>query len=1711
MDVFALRDQIVGEYRDYVESFVNILDDRIAAFVRARLTDGELWPEAVLQLNPAYEPAATLGELASRGIVRTETARFFGPALRLYRHQQEALEAALRNEPYVVTTGTGSGKSLTYLIPIVDRVFRDAPERRTVRAVIVYPMNALINSQLDALDRFKKKNWPDCPLDFKRYTGQEKDDDRQAIIDNPPHVLLTNYVMLEYMLIRPYERTLLQQATRDLRMLVLDELHVYRGRQGADVAMLVRRVRQRAGRPDLQSVGTSATLATEGDRDARRARVAEVASTLFGTTVPARNVVDESLRRVVQVAAPRTRDELRAAVQQPPPTAALDAVIRHPLAAWVEETFGLDLEDGRLVRRRPLAFADGLRRLIAETDLPDDLCRDRLTAVLDAGNRVQTSTGEPVFAFRLHQFLSSGSSVFATLQDPEARHLTMEGQYVAPGDEAGERRLLFPLAFCRECGQEYYLVSTIEEDGEARLIPRSPLLNASDDEMRGSSGYVALERDALWSDDEDLPESWYEVRASGPRLKENYSKHKPIRSWIKPDGTLSDEQVDGAVEGWLQPRPLMLCLRCRAAYDLRERSDFAKLATLSQTGRSTATTLVASAAVVDMRAADGIDRSSCKVLSFTDSRQDASLQAGHLNDFVQVASLRGGLVRAIEREGPLAFDRLGMAVFEALDLDADQFMEEAVASGPGYESARAAMIDLLEYRAFEDLRRAWRVAQPNLEQCGLLRIGYAGLGELARDDARWTGAPVMSTVPAERREQVLRAVLDYLRGALAIDAKCLTGDAIKQLTTRTERLRDPWSIDEHETLRRGVVALLPNVTAARGDERLTIGLGFRSAVGRYLRSRHTWGILADLSAVHVEDLVQVIVGVLRGHILTVVRRQGDDYGVQIIAGALRWEKGDGRAPGPDPVRSRSLHLRRPERLRTEPNRYFKRLYEERALGLVGVTGREHTGQVKAEERAEREGDFRSGRLPTLFCSPTMELGIDIADLSVVHMRNVPPTPANYAQRGGRAGRGGRPALVLAFCSQGNAHDQYFFRNKQKMIAGAVAPARMDLFNKDLIVAHLHSAWLAIVNLDVGRSMADLLDLEDPAYPVQPEKRAKLELSEARRHDVVEAFRQVVGPDMLGASSVDWLTDEWLTAIVRDAPRAFDVALKRWRELYRAAVEQRTAARRKIDAPRLKPEERRAADQQEREAKREIDLLLNRGDVTEADFYPYRYLANEGFLPGYNFPRLPLRALVTAGDESHAIDRPRFLGLSEFGPQNVIYHEGRKHRVSTCVLPAGGLDERFTRAKLCTTCGYLHPGEWAQADVCEHCGTTFDGDNHDFPQFLFEQPTVRAIRWARITSDEEERAREGYFVTTHYRFAPSNGARRVEVRFDGAMLMDVTLAPQAEIWRINHGWRRAADRDGFTIDLETGRWRKREGDDVEGGVPDAASKLARSGVKPYVSDSRNVLLLRPRLGSSILSGFLPTLGYALQRGIQFVYQVEEHEVEVEVVGTGDNERLLLWEAAEGGTGVWDRLLADRSGFAEVAREALRVCHFDPETGDEDAGTPKRCAVACYDCLLSYTNQPDHRHLDRHLIRDFLLRLARAEVVQASGTRSYDEQYRWLRDRTDPNSDLEREFLDHLYQNKRRLPDRTQHRPEDDVAVQTDFYYERSSVGLANGSRPGVCVFVDGPSHDQPEENARDRAVREELADRGYRVVVMRYDRGFAEQLGAYLDVFGESKD
>src|SRR5215469_2456789 len=929
MDVFALREKVVSDYRQYIESFVRINDEAINNFVQKRFETGALWPDAILQLNPAYESGPTLDELAAQGVILKVTADFFrgrdGKSLRLYRHQQQAIEIARRSESYVVTTGTGSGKSLTYLIPIVDHVLRNQPEKRRVRAIIVYPMNALINSQQKALQEYADRN-PGMPIRFAQYTGQVKDEARQQILDNPPHILLTNYVMLEYMMLRPDERVFTDAAVASLQFLVLDELHTYRGRQGADVAMLMRRLRERSGNARLLNIGTSATVASGGKREDRRRAAAQVATKLFGTAIPPENVVDEALRREIQVSAPQSSADLRRQVETQTPQD-LSSFLKSPLAAWTENIFGLDEEDGRLVRRKPITFHEGVQQLSQQSGLDQSSCAAKLREVLANGNKLRNEMGEPNFAFRLHQFLAAGGTVYATLESAHKRYLTLEGQHYAPGD--GGERLLYPLVFCRECGQEYYMVSWV--GGEAgTLFPRLPFLTASDDDDNADAkrGYVALnatEEGPLWTEAhvDDLPDFWYEPRSG--RLKREYGHHVPKTLKVEAKGKVGSE----GTEVWFEQWPFLLCLRCGAAFDRTEKNEFKKLSRLSNAGRSTATTVVSGSSIVQLREDKLVQPEAQKLMSFTDNRQDASLQAGHFNDFIQVGLLRAALFKALQEATVLEHYNVTQAVFKAMGLDQKLYAKEPAQYGPGKSRNEDSFQRLLEYRLYEDLRRGWRVAQPNLEQCGLLIIDYPGLHEICETTEPWAQHPLLAQATPDIREKVVKAFLDFLRKEMAIDVKVLDSEEQNELRRRVEQnLREPWALDDQDRLLESAVFLLPPGRPNSARERSLDPS--RSKLGKYLRQRTLWGLSNNLTSDDGERLIRSLVDILKGSYVTVVPTEQAQDGIQLQAGALQWKLGDGTPPPSDPVRSKRMISERLRKAGRQSNEFFAQLYKETA-------------------------------------------------------------------------------------------------------------------------------------------------------------------------------------------------------------------------------------------------------------------------------------------------------------------------------------------------------------------------------------------------------------------------------------------------------------------------------------------------------------------------------------------------------------------------------------------------------------------------------------------------------------------------------------------------------------------------------------------------------------------------------------------------------------
>lgn len=1663
MDVFDLDRGLIHDYERFARSFTQIRATDIRERVDALYASGRFWPEPLVSLNPHFEAGLSVAELAREGVLHPLTAEIFrgdaGP-IRLHRHQEQAVAKAAAGESFAVTTGTGSGKSLCFFVPVVDAAVRAraAGEAPRTRAIVVYPMNALANSQMKELDKFLRQSGLPERLrpTFARYTGQENEAEREEAAALKPDLLLTNFVMLELLMTRgnATDGRVLANC-RGLDFIVLDELHTYRGRQGADVSMLMRRVRDRLcpGKVPV-CIGTSATMASAEAGDPATA-VAAVASRLFGAGIGADGIITESLRRATNPALKpgALTDALATALDADSVgTMSDDDLFADPLAAWIEMEIGL--EDAQALKRRPpTTLAAAAKKLSGQTGRDEARCRDRLErhlTLISSPASARGGTGDRAFmAFKLNQFVSGAGHVHATLHGAGQRRVTLDGQRFDPEDP-GSR--LYPTFFCRGCGQEHHPVLLTEVDGRQEAAPRAIDDTPVDDPSATErAGYLMPEPEndpeyRFAGEPDDFPDEWTETVASGLRLKPDRRAAAPRALTVDTAG-----RVGGSGRAcWFLPGKFRFCPACghQPAQQAREIN---KLAGLSAEGRSSATTLLVSSALRWMnqpRAAVPADKR--KLLGFTDNRQDAALQAGHFNDFNFVALLRAATLAAVREAGAagLAPEDFGRRVQAQLGFNAlnrprrQEWMADPEVKGVAASDAEETLTKVLTHRLWADQRRGWRFTNPNLEELQLVRASYRAVDELL-DEETFAGSPLLAAAPRSARGKALLLLLEAMRKGLAVATEALDKAGIEALADKSRRLlRDPWAISAQEKPREAAALMVQAPKKAQAGlrgEGLIVRAGPRSALAKALRGRTLWRLDHRLDEEEYDALIQALLGAAERYgLVQPVQTLFDAPGWRLAPSALRLMSSGASEDG------------RP------PNPYFVELYTTMANtlrvggeGLFGLEGREHTAQVEAERRVWREQRFRWGEddrsalsaskaelkekgepavfLPALFCSPTMELGVDISALNAVYLRNVPPTPANYAQRAGRAGRSGQAALVVAYCAAQSPHDQYYFEDPARMVGGIVRPPALDLANRDLLEAHLHAVWLAQAGVDLPPDIPQLLDRSVEELPVRADIADTLSSPDLTDRAVVAMTRLLASvAGELSAERAPWAADRAALAreVAEDASARFSRAFDRWRQLYQGARQQLKEANRRSEMHGLTADARREAKQQQAQANEQI-TLLERGDKKGgSDFYTYRYLATEGFLPGYNFPRLPLYAYVPsgfgAGSTAAYLQRARFLAIAEFGPRSLIYHEGRAYRVHKAKLPPEARDaEGRLATKTLHVCAECGAGHAAAGERCRACGSRLAGAADEI-HHVIRIDNVETQPAERISANDEDRQRQGFDIQTTFAWPERDGV--LDVAHAAASdelgpVLNIDYATGAEISRINKGLRRRKDKSllGFEIDPATGRWGK-IGDEDDG--PDVPRSQR---VVPIVRDNKNAALLRLADGPLDEAG-MTTLQHALARGLELEFQLEAGETQTEPTPSRENRRAILaYESTEGGAGVLGRLANEPGALARVARSALELMHFRDPAAAVAAADPSLlddvenpgCVKGCYRCLLSYYNQPEHELIDRTHpgAQRVLLRLARsttrpidpprcAEPTGESGERSWrDALARWRLPRPD----------------------------------------------------------------------------------------------------------------
>lgn len=1703
MEIFDAHKKIIDHYESYIKSFINISDQRIREKVLSELDNRLLWPDPLIQFNPGYEAGETFSQLCNDGVLHRDISSMFN--FIPHKHQEQAIRKGVDRNSFVVTSGTGSGKSLAYLVPIFDHVMKNPGTQSdaSVKALLVYPMNALINSQFQEIEKFGRKfsdtTGRTFPVKFDKYTGQESEAEKERIINDRPDIILTNYMMLELLLVRPKERRLRNSILGNLEFLVFDELHTYRGRQGADVAMLIRRIRNSVTNQNFTCIGTSATLATEIDGKTKSEQIADSATAIFGIEFNGSDIIEESLTTTFSGLFP-SKEGLASYILDPIEIDIDPHILeKSPLANWIEQAIALIRKGDRWERREPMTEKMIVSELSNYTDVDESDCRKRLQLFFEQLKKVNkelTDLGKTGFylPFKLHQFIKQTGLVYLTFEQPSERIITLDPLPFVEKD--GRKLVLFPSVFSRFTGVEFYRVMI--DEVTKTLKPWTEEFRSagnSEDEIQLEYGYVILSPETgedFWNgpdDYEKLPSGWFkETKRKGVEPEKKYAQRMPKRIYVNQEGKFSEVPSEGYLAAWLMKEKLLFDITSIMIYPPRS-SDNTKLARLGNEGRSTATTILTTG-IINSLSEMNADKSVRKVLSFIDNRQDAALQSGHFNDFMKIALLRASINAAVNLNTDIDFSNISHHVFDQMGLSQYDYAEQPV-EGLLALANENAFKSMLFYDIVLDLQKSWRFVLPNLEQCGLLKIRYKSLEEQVFELSK--NIESFSDFSSEQKLEKFFQLLEYIRSQFGIHSAEFEKNKLEQnLKIINEKLNARWKLSEGERLEE------PNWMTVEKTS-------FRNIFTESLHATSAWGKFLKFEMEQAghrlsKDEIHNLTYSMLNHLVAFgYLRRKDDADVpmyRLNLDVINWMKGDGSMVR-DKVRIRT-HASVTE---PRPNEYFRNFYSLEPARIRNRISGEHTGQLKNELRQHNEAAFRHEpeipkhqRLCALYCSPTMELGIDISDLVAVHMRNVPPSPANYIQRSGRAGRSGQGALIFTYCGQFNPHDRHYFDNRINMVAGLVKPIYIDFKNEELWLTHFHSVILGIIGIEeLKSSIGDVIDFEQPDMPLRNSVKTQIESitsNNQTRNSAIAVMSAMMSDDRHIAELREtyWYNDKWIEQKLSSTPMLFDEAFNRWREMYRKAEEAKTKATHIIESPVIShssPEWRAARSEQQR-SQIILDMLKNEsaGNRDEAEFFPYRYLASEGFLPGYNFTRLPIRAILhDRYSKTNVISRPRSLALTEFGPDNIIYYNGSKFGIERMDLHSRVRTEEqnefgMEKMKVFEDSGYV----LLNSEVSRN-SSPFQTLLEDSPQTrvignVIPLQNMYATVSERIGCDEEERMRKGYErdVFFHHENILQVMKNVVRVSKDDYNYLNLRYIPSADLVFINYRWRTSVaqrDNGGFAIDERTGEWLSEK--DVKKRIDENRADWKR--VHLYTKDTADALYIEPLPQLDLTPSGAITMMFALKRAIVDFFQLEQSEIGVQFMGNRNVPNLFIYESAEGSLGILSQVAKKPDLFREIAKNAYELCSFkDGEDIHPDGEKHK----ASYDDLLDYYNQRYHEEINRFEIKSALEKLI-SSSYDIQPQRNYEEQYKYLINRYDESSVMEFNLINYLHDNKLRLPDQAQKQmSENGCYASADFFCD-----------PNICIFCDGSVHDNEDIQAQDREKRECLQRNGFKVLVWNY--------------------
>ncbi len=1492
----------------------------------------------------------------------------------LYAHQEAAIRKAVgARRNLVIATGTGSGKTECFLVPILQHLVREQEtgtlEQPGVRAMLMYPMNALANDQVKRLRRLLTP-FPD--ITFGRYVGdtpQRSADaenlfrqrypseprlpneliSREQMQSSPPHILLTNFAMLEYLLLRPSDSPLFDGPTGgSWRFIVLDEVHVYDGAKGTEIAMLMRRLRDRVvgsqtGR--LQCFATSATLG-RGEKD--HPALARFATDLFAEPFewnpddPTRQDIVSStnvgLRRGNSGSyriPPSSYRSLLSALRDPRVSpeafaAELSALLqRQPSGETKEQMLADALEGDETVLSIQAALESGARdvRELASEALPGASLADLVSLVELCALAKRGVEDAPLIPARYHFFVRALEGAFVCLHarhPSKAPRIRLTRHRWCPScAEEDTTAVMFELGVCRFCGAEYLLGQIMQKEGRRLFSP----VGAS------STSYDRL----LWG--ESAPEDDEDESAGVSDAPE-----QEVHGYLCPScGALTADASIGCTCADPPPRVPVVAVVLPAEVEAQRRCLACAGRANSEivyrfvTGTDAPASVIATDLYQGLPASPDVDRARLvgegrKLLTFADSRQDAAFFAPYLERTYQRAVQRRLIADAIFgfHGAPPRTSDLELPVRQAAErarvLDPDEGVQTNTAQVRSWLLREILAVDRrqsLSGTGVAEIRVAIPAdheTPPALLNLGLSEAQAQALLWVLLDSIRLQGAvdlpqgvdindPIFAprnvvTVLRDRRSEP--GVLSWLPG-VGLNRRM---DFVRKVLERLGASEDPEGILEGVWAR---VLTRPNgpwsrTLLARSDPR-------RGVTWHLSHQRFEF---LPLSEEHMPFRCDTCRQLWWWNVLGVCPTFGCPGSVVQVQ--------DPDEPFQD---------------------HYARLYQH--LRPIGMSVEEHTAHWTSSEASRIQDQFTQGIVNVLSCSTTFELGVDIGEIQAVFLRNVPPTPANYIQRAGRAGRRtGSPALVVTF-AQRRSHDLSFFDDPSPMINGTITPPRITLDNVPIARRHVHSVALAAyerANRE-HRTVGDFfVDTGDGGADAE-----LLRWLRTKPEGLGAALDRICPPSVKGA--LDLAGWGWVEALAETSE-----ADPSYGWLRRAGDDVRDDLATMEDRISSLVEERKFGQAQAYERLRR----------TLASRPLLGYLASRNVLPKYGFPvdvvELDVR---TAGDgEASRVELTRDLKLaiSEYAPgAKVVAGKWLWESTGLRVLPNHALP-RY-RWAVCDECGAFRRA-LEELPPCSVCGSERSRPGHSgtYVQPLFGFVGRRSAQKPGDARPRPVSLTETYFGQYQDKTPPKlslveslNGAFDVEVRTSRqGLIAIINRGPGGRPFRICQDC-------GYAELTQPGRRRRAAGATHED--PKRSGRHCRGTLTAvqlgheYLTD---VTEIRIHTAFPEIPTGISTL-YALLEAAPAV-DIDRDEIDGTLYHHSIHESpaIVLFDSVPGGAG-HARRLAEPGVLVrlfQAAYERAANCSCGEET-------------SCYACLRSYGNQLVHDQLERGSAADLIGRM------------------------------------------------------------------------------------------------------------------------------------------